>query len=286
MGTEVQLITDRMLTFSPRLCSVMKWVTRIYYGSPVADILTAIGLAQEVRTFNFVPFNGGWHFHYGWPGSDRTWFQFVTVHRQLTFSLRLAWLREYVISISCSSSAADITIGLAQRVRNFNFVWFIDGWYSRYDWPGSGSTWFQFVTVHRRLIFSLRLAWLRLYVIPFVAVHLRLTFSLHWPGSVCRWFQFLTVHWLTCSLRLAWLRMYVFSISYSSSAADIHCSDCKRCSNCLFNAESLTTAIFYDIQRSWVTAVSHCIPWRVPIFLLHFHCLGGTPISHDRRIWD
>ena len=167
MGTEVQLITHRKLTFSPLLCSLMKWVTRIQYGSSAADILTTIDLTQAVRDFNFLPFICGWHSHYDWPGSERTWFQFLTVHRRMTFSLRLAWLREYVIWISYRSSAANIftMIVLAQGVRDFNFLPFIGGWYSRYDWPGSGSTWFQLVTVHGRLIFSLQLAWLSMFVI-------------------------------------------------------------------------------------------------------------------------
>ena len=178
MGAEVQLITDRMLTFLPRLSSFVKWVTRIQYGSSAADILTTIGLAQPVRDFNFLLFIGGWRSRYGWPGSGCTWFQFLTVHRRLTFPLRLAWLsqyvifnflpficgwhshyvawlREYVISISYRSSAADFltTIGLAQMVRDFNLFWSLGGWHSHCDRPGSDRMWFQFVMVHRRLTF-------------------------------------------------------------------------------------------------------------------------------------
>ena len=49
MGTEVQLITDRMLTFSLRLAWLRKYVISIPYRSSAADILTTIGLAQGVR---------------------------------------------------------------------------------------------------------------------------------------------------------------------------------------------------------------------------------------------
>ena len=53
------------------------------------------------------------------------------VYRRLTFSLWLFWLREYV----------------------FNFLPFIGGWHSHYDWPGLGSTWFQFLIVHEQPTF-------------------------------------------------------------------------------------------------------------------------------------
>ena len=248
----------------------MKWVTRIQYGSSAADILTTIGLAQNVRDLNFLPFIGGWYSHYDWPGSGRMWFQFLAVHRRLTFSLRLAWLSMCVIWISYRSSAAVIltTIGLAQAVCDLNFLPFIGGWHSLYDWPGSVCTWFQFLTIHRRPTFSLRLTWLREYAIwisyrssaadiltttglaqgvrdlnflPFIggwhflydlAQDVRdfnfLCFiarwhcHFDWSGSESTWFQFLMVHRrLTFSLRLAWFREYVISISYRSSAADI-----------------------------------------------------------------
>ena len=67
----------------------------------MADILATIGLAQNVRDFNFLPFIGA---HYDWPGLECTLFQ-----------------------ILYGLSATDIltTIGLAQDVRDFTFLQFI-----------------------------------------------------------------------------------------------------------------------------------------------------------------
>ena len=129
MGTEIQLITKQRLTFSPRLSSFVKWVTRIFYGSSAADILTTMGLAQTVRDFDLLQFTGGWHSHYDWPGLECTLFHCLMIHRRLTFSQRLTGLRKYVLSGSYGSSAAKIltTIRPTQVVRNFNLLRFIGG---------------------------------------------------------------------------------------------------------------------------------------------------------------
>ena len=133
-----------MLTFSPLLSSLMKWVTRTFYGSLAADILTTIDLAQAVRDFDLLRFTGGWHSHYDWPGLECTLFHCLMIHRRLTFSQRLTGLRKYVLSGCYGLSAAKIftTIRLTQVVRDFNLF-----------------------TIHRRLTFPLRSAWLREYVI-------------------------------------------------------------------------------------------------------------------------
>ena len=297
----------------PRFSRLVKWVRRNYWR-------LTFSLVQRVRDANLLQLIGGWHSHlaqlvcdfnllqfigdYDWPGVGRTWSQFLMVHRKLTlalwlaclrvevsisysssvvdilaviglaqlvrdfnllrlltFSLRLTWLREYVISICYGLSVADILtmIRLAQIARNFPFLQFIGGWYSHYNWPGLGCTWFQSLTVHRRLTFSLRLAWLRECVISIRNSSLADIFT--------------TIY----------LAQYVRDlISYSSTAAEIQCSDCKQYSNSLLKTELLTTAV-------WKIVSHYC-------FLLHtmtsVRFLVALPSSrryekfHDWSVWD
>ena len=179
-----------------------------------------IGLAQTVCVFDLLRFIGGWRSHYIGLAQGVRIFNLVTVHRELTFSLRLAWFRPYVISISYGSSALTVSPHWSGSGSTWSqFVTVHRCWPSSYNSPGSDSTWFQFVTVHRRLTFPLRFAWLRQYVI---SIWLRFLsgWHSHYIGltqGVCDINLLRFIDGWYSHYELTWLRQYVISISYCSS---------------------------------------------------------------------